>query len=264
MLKTLDKALELLSFFKEQSSWGVRELAKESGFGTTVTFRILATLESHGYIAQNEETKKYELGASFLEFNRLLQNKVRFQDLLLPFMEKLAVKTGENIFLSLLDGEESINAAIVESNHKVHLSVKPGQRKPLYAAASNLVILAYLPVEKQNQILKGPIIPVTEKTMTDPEEIRKELKKIKKQGWSITYGEYSQDVVGIGVPLFDSFNEIIGSISVAGPEYRLPDKNIRRILSITLKENEAIQQYINNLGVTVSTMDKLYQREVFV
>lgn len=252
LLKTLENALGILEYFKIKDSWGVRELAKDTGLSPTVTHRLLSTLEKHGYIVQDANTKRYELGLKFLEFSFLLQDKFKFKDLVFPFMEKLAEETGETIFLTMLDDLKGLSIAIAESPQSIKFAVKVGAYKALHAASSNLTILAFLTEELQNQILTGELEKFTQHTKTDPEEIKVVLKEIQQQGWSCTVGETTPDVIGIGVPLFDCNNIIVGSLNVAGPKYRIPEEKVTKILELTLKEREFIQQKINSLGLTNS------------
>jgi len=88
-LKTLDNSLEVLKYFsKENPSWGVRELAKEMNISHSIIYRILATFENHGFLNQNPETKKYELGLRFLEYGQMVKEKLNLSDFVLPIMKK--------------------------------------------------------------------------------------------------------------------------------------------------------------------------------
>jgi DNA-binding IclR family transcriptional regulator len=255
-LKTLDNALELLEYFKRESTWGVRELAKEMEIHTSVAHRLVTTLEKHGYLAQDTKTKRYELGLKFLEFNSLLQEKFRFKDLIYPYMVKLAEETGESVFLTCLYGNEGLCTAIAESSHNVKFAVEVGTKQPLYAASSNLVILAYLPEDEQEKILSGQLENFTDRTMTDSDQIRAVLKRIRKQGWCRTYGEFTPEVVGIAIPLFDCNEMIIGSICVSGPLYRISEVNANRIFNLVMKERGNIQRQIVQMGLTYSQVIK--------
>ncbi|WP_066248355.1 IclR family transcriptional regulator [Neobacillus drentensis] len=255
-LKTLDNALELLEYFKKKPSWGVRELAKEMGFSLTVTHRLLTTFKNHSYLILDPESQRYELGLKFLEFGFLTMDTLKFRDLVFPNMEKLARETDETIFLTWLDGYEGLSIAIAESSQSIKFAFEVGTRKPLHSAASNRIILAYLPEDEQNQILSGKLERLTNQTITDPEGIKKGLLEMREQGWGCTLGETTTDVVGIAVPLFDYTNRIIGSLTVAGPVYRIPKEKETEILALLLKEKEIIQNNINKLGLTYSQIKK--------
>ena len=54
-----------------------------------------------------------------------------------------------------------------------------------------------------------------------PDDLREELKKIRQDGYAITRGEYVNDAVGIGAPVFNSEGELAGSIGIIAPEIRI-------------------------------------------
>lgn len=251
-LKTVSNALDLLEYFKKDSSWGVRQLAKAMGLSPTVTHRILTTFQEYGYIVQDQKTLKYELGTKFLEFSVQLQDKLIFKDLVYPYMEKLVKETDETIFLARLDKQEVVSIAVAESTQSIKFMFEVGTRRGLHAGGSNRVILAYLPEEDRTQILLNELVKFTNHTMTDPGEVEESLKKVREQGFCCSYGELTNDVVGIAVPLFDCNNQIVASLTVAGPMYRLSEKKVSKNLELLLEEKEKIQSHINKLGLTYS------------
>lgn len=247
-LKTLDNALDILSFFTyEHSAWGVRELAKELGISHSVVFRILDSYAQHGFLVQNEETKKYELGLKFLEYGLMVRNQLKITDAIFPAMEKLADEIGESIFLTWLDGLEGICLDIAESSHHVKFAVTIGSRTPLYAGASNKVIMAYLPQKDQEAIIQKGLRGFTEYTITDPDQLMRNLETIRREGWHYSRGEYSDAVIGIAVPLFTRTRKITGSLTMAAPEYRFPESRVEEAKRILLQQTQEIQAKLVNI-----------------
>ncbi|AMQ07806.1 IclR family transcriptional regulator [Sporosarcina psychrophila] len=255
-LKTVSNALDLLEYFKKDSSWGVRQLAKEMKLSPTVTHRILSTFQDYGYIVQDQETLKYELGIKFLEFSVHLQDKLKFKDVIYPYMERLVKETDETIFLALLDEQEVVSVAVAESTQSIKFIFEVGTRRALHAGSSNRVVLAYLPKDERKKILSRELKKFTDNTVTDPGKVEESLQKVREQGFCCTYGELTKDVVGIAVPLFDCNNQIVASLTAAGPMYRLPEEKVLEILEQLLKEKEDIQSHINKLGLTYSQIKK--------
>jgi DNA-binding IclR family transcriptional regulator len=241
-LKTLDNSLELLKYFTKQTpAWGVRELAKEMKMNHTVVYRILSTFESHGFLVQNQETKKYELGIKFWEYGQLVQDRLRPSDIIYPIMKGLSEETGESIFLTWLDGMEGIYVEIAESSQQIKYAVTIGSKIPLYAGASSKVIMAYLPRERQEAIIQKGLKPFTDKTIVSPEQLLADLEEIRQKGWCFSVGEYSDSVFGLAVPLFNHRQEIIASLTIAGPEYRMPQAKVAAVLPLLLKGRDEIQ-----------------------
>lgn len=246
-LKTLDNSLEVLKYFsKENPAWGVRELAKEMNISHSIIHRILATFENHGFLNQNPETKKYELGLRFLEYGQMVKEKLNLSDFVLPIMKKLSEEIKESVFLTWLDGADGVTVEIAESSQTIKFSVSMGTRTPLYIGASCKTIMAYLPEKKQKDIMDSGMKKLTTETITDPEELLIDLEKIRTQGWCFSTGEYSHSVFGLGVPLFNNKGEIIASLTIAGPNYRKPvEEKLPDMVKVLQYAAMSIQRYFD-------------------
>ncbi|MCM3763797.1 IclR family transcriptional regulator [Neobacillus niacini] len=253
MLKTLDLALKVLMMFtREKPVWGGRELANELGMNHTNIYRILETLEKNRFISKDKTTKKYSLGYATWELGMIMYESLNVNSLIRPILERLRDETGESIFLTVLDRDEAVTLEVVEPENKVKFSVSAGSRAPLYVGASYRTILAYLPDEMTESIIRNGLVKYTNTTMTDPDELRAELRKIREEGWGKSQGEYTADVIAIAVPLFDG-GDIVGSVTVSGPIYRMTDEKIQEylpLLRVTRDEiGEIIRRYQLNLRV---------------
>lgn len=247
ILKTLDNAIQVLNCFtQEKKTWGVRELARELNTSHTAINRILKTYEKNGFLTQDKESKKYYLGLKFVEFSQIIRERMSITEHILPVMEKIAQRTKESIFLTWKENTEGVTLAIAESEERIKFSVSIGTRTPLYVGASCKVIMAHLSEDEQIQVVEDGFQRFTEHTTTDMESLLKELHEIKEQGWSYTCGEYTDQVFGLGVPLFEKSDQVVASVTIAGPQYRLNDKKKKEMVHILLEETKEIQQMIYN------------------
>lgn len=250
ILKTLDNAIQVLNCFtKEKKAWGVRELARELKTSHTAINRILKTYEKNGFLTQDKESKKYYLGLKFVEFSQIIRERMSITEDILPVMEKISELTKESIFLTWKENKEGVTLAIAESEERIKFSVSIGTRTPLYVGASCKVIMAYLSKDEQINVMEDGFQRFTVNTTNDMESLLKELNEIKKQGWSYTCGEYTDQVFGLGVPLFDKNDRVVASVTIAGPQYRLNDKKKKEMLHILLEETKEIQQMIYNFDL---------------
>ncbi|WP_435164195.1 IclR family transcriptional regulator [Paenibacillus glycanilyticus] len=250
MLKTLDNSLELLHYFtKETPQWGVRELAKAMGMNHSIVFRILATFEQHGFLVQDKDSKKYSLGMKFMEFGAIVRDQFRISDVILPIMQQLSADTGESIYLTWRDGLEGICVEIVESSQTIRYGVTVGSRSPLFAGASNKVILAFLPEEELESI---QLQPFTDKTITSKEDLIQDLEKIRVAGWAYSVGEYTESVFALSLPLFNSSKEVVASITVGGPDFRMPQQKVEPTLQKLIRGRDEMQALIGKLAGAAS------------
>lgn len=245
-LKTLDISLRLLEYFtEEKTSWGVRELAKKLEMNHSIIYRILSTFEKHGFLIQNQETKKYELGMRFWVYSQLVKEKNHLYEKIMVLMKDLNEKTGESIFLTGLDGNRGICLHFVESKQQEKYKHAIGTKIPLHAGSPNKVMMAYLPKNIQEEIMAKGLDPITKRTVINVDQLRAELAEIEKKGWAYSLGEYSDASFGISVPLFNYKNEILGSLSIGGPEYRVQNaEQVSRFLQSLQDTRKKIQEFI--------------------
>ncbi|WP_409274091.1 IclR family transcriptional regulator [Neobacillus sp. SCS-31] len=244
MLKTLDLALKVLKMFtKERPVWGGRELANEMGLNHTNIYRILETLEKNRFISKDKVTKKYSLGYATWELGMIMYESLNVSNLIRPILERLRDKTGESIFLTVLDRDEAVTLDVVEPENKVKFSVSAGSRAPLYVGATYRTILAYMPEDFIDSVIHSDLVKYTKTTMTDPDELKAELQHIRERGWAQSRGEYTWDVVAVAVPLFDR-GEIIGSVTVSGPVYRMTEEKIKEYVPVLMETREEIASVI--------------------
>lgn len=253
MLKTLSLSLEVLKMFtKDKPTWGGRELAAELNENHTKIYRILETLEKHKFLMKNKETKKYSLGFAVWELGNTISEKFNIKEVIRPILDKVSQNTKESVFLTILDGEEGLTFDAVEANTTVRFSVSIGSRTPLYSGASYRSILAHLPEEYINSYLEKKFIKYTEKTMVDPDVIRADLIEIRKNGYAVSEGEFTEDVIAVAIPIFHK-ESVIASLTVSGPKYRIEDDHIQlfitELMNARKELDKAIEQYGPHFGL---------------
>lgn len=249
-LKTLGVALDVLSLFtKENPEWGLRELSRKINLNHTVVHRILKTYESKGFLSQDSFTKKYELGTKLFDLLSAIQARVKLSDLVLPIMEELSLDIKESVFLTWREGFDGVTVEISESSQQIKFAVTNGTKTPLYVGASCKVIMAFLDVTEQLEVIKNGTKKYTNKTLVEKDEIIKNLEQIKELGWCYSEGEFSEDVFGIGVPIFNKSGRVLGSITIAGPIYRINQNKRQEIIKKILDRKMIIDNYIQLLDV---------------
>jgi len=222
-LKTLDGALSLLTYFTvRQSTWGVRELAKQSGVHPAVVQRVLATFAANGFLVQDTTTGKYSLGLRFFELGQVVRKTFSPEEIVRPVLEQLSTQCGETVFLSWLDGHEGLCVGMVQSQHQLRFSIELGERFPLYAGAHAKAILAFQDEAFREEVYRHGLAPIAPDTKLSREGIEQQLAEIRERGWAHTYEEAAASVAGLAVPLWSrDHQKVVGSVSIAGPRQRL-------------------------------------------
>lgn len=245
-LKSLGLALDVLAMFtKETPLWGLRDLSKEMGVNHTVLYRILRTFEERKIIVQDESSKKYQLGSGLASVLAAYKDQNKMSDLVYPVMKELSNTTRESVFLTWLIDDAGVTVEIAEGPSNIRFAVSKGTVTPLHAGASSKSIFAFLSEEDKNRILKKNLEQLTSKTVTSKKSLMKELDKIQRDKWAYTFGEFSDDVFGLSTPVFDHLGNVIASLTIAGPVYRINEERKDIMLKQLQEATAQITEYVN-------------------
>lgn len=245
MLSNLTLSLQVIKCFtKEKPIWGIRELARELGESHTKIFRILETMKKEGFAVQNQETKKYTLGLPFIELGDLVKQQFNIEAEMRPALTRLRDVVGESVFFTVIDKNQGRTLLAVDSQKGVKFTAFEGSLEPLYAGASYRAILAYQSEEFIAEILSTEMVRYTDKTILDRSNHYKELAKVKRQGFAISYGEYTQDVYAIAFPIRDASGMVRASLTISGPLYRISEEKQPKFLSAGKETQENIERML--------------------
>jgi IclR family KDG regulon transcriptional repressor len=226
-IQTLNRAVKILECFtQEKPELGVREVARRIALSSSATGRLMLAMKDLGILSQNPLTRIYSIGPRVLTWAGTYLSTSDIRNIAYPFLEELHQTTSETISLYILDGNERVCIERLESTQNVRfVAPRVGRHLPLHAGSAGKVLLAYLPASRQEEILNAPILlRLTEKTIIDPQALRKELAQIREQGYSISNGEWILDASGIAAPIFDRDGEITAALTISGPTQRFTDE----------------------------------------
>lgn len=251
ILKTLDRSLHVLTMFDAQHpEWGVTELARHLALPKSVVQKTLATFVKRGFLYQDQLSRRYRLGPRILSLARVAEPEVA--RLAKPHLARLAEAAGETAKLTVVDGGETVIVAAVESRHSLHMDGRVGRRNPLYGGASNKLLAAYMPWTDVEPIVRLQLtrdIPFSKPIDEQLDELRRELRKIRRVGYATSVGEREPGVKAVTVPLWGHDGKIAASLSVVGPANRMDDTGEAELLTLLHKASRDISEAI---GYTVT------------
>lgn len=219
----LDKALDVLDAVgNAPAGLSQPELAARLGLPRTTLYRLLGTLVARGLLRRDPARRVYGLGARCFEYAR---SAYAMPDLVAAASAELRAlrdMTGETTYLATRDGHEVISLERCDGAHSQRSHTALGQRKPLHCTSQGKAILSALPAEQRDAIVKElHLTPVTPRSITDRRRLAAELRLTATRGWSIDDEEIVPGVRCCGAPIIDAEGQVRGSISVAGPAFRL-------------------------------------------
>jgi DNA-binding IclR family transcriptional regulator len=102
------------------------------------------------------------------------------------------------------------------------------------------VFLAYLPETDRSVRLGLPLATFTGKTVTDCQALEEELVAVKHQGYAIVHEEYEEGFSSIAAPIFNYENQVIATITVSGPTYRMGSDKAETFVEIIQEVSNSI------------------------
>jgi len=236
-IKVLDKTFSILDILLQHgSTMHMTEIAEKLGLYPSTIHRILDTLKYWGYVEQDPKSQKYRLGLKLLELGMAKLHKMDLVKEATPYLKELVKLCNETVHLGVREEEEVLYLAKEESSQTIRMISYVGKRSPLHCTALGKVLLAHLSTEERKKTLGEKVLRrLTENTITDEEELEKELGKVREQGFALDREENEKDVRCIAAPIRNYQGKVIAAISISSPIFRI-DKNTQNSLKEALIE----------------------------
>lgn len=219
-VRTSEKTLRIIEALKERDETRLTDLADHLDMGASVVHNHLSTLEEHGYVLRDDD--QYRLGLKFLELGGYTRNQEELYKVAEPEIERLAEETGELVNLMTEDRGLGVYLKRSKGTDAVDLDTYAGMRVHLQTTALGKAILAYTPGERVDEIVEYHGLPrVTERTITDRDELDEALERVRERGYAHDDGERLQGLRCVAAPIKNDENLAIGAISISAPANRL-------------------------------------------
>lgn len=237
-MSVISKAIDIMNILVPQGDEkevGVTEISRELNMPVQSVHRILNSLSQHGFVSQNNKTRKYQLGLSVMKYGFLMQDSLMLRSVARPFMEELSKQTKQTVYLTKRENMEGVYIDKIDTSNILKISEPIGLRLPMYIGASNRAVLAYLPQKTRERILDADWSSVQSLKPLSRAYIENELEKTREQGYAVSEGEATEGTTGIGVPIYSYENTVIGSLNCAGPSDCFTPENIEKYSYYTKK-----------------------------
>jgi DNA-binding IclR family transcriptional regulator len=216
---------------------GVNEVARQIGVNASTTSRLLATLERGG-ILQREPRGPYKLGLRLVALADAVLDGLDIRDLGRPVLRSLVEDTGETATLSVPGAGEAVTIDFIAGDASVVGVARLGRRSVGHATATGKVVLAYAGLGDAGR--RAHLTEFTDKTITDPAELQRELEQVRTRGFAEAVGERDPDLVAVAVPVFDRSGSLVAILGVQGPLGRFTATRRKELLPVLREHGETL------------------------
>jgi DNA-binding IclR family transcriptional regulator len=250
-IQTVSNALRVLEVFSEKDEIGVSDLSRRLGLHKNNVFRLLATLEENGYIAQSARSEQYRLGTGCLELGRAFARGNTLLRSARPILADLSAAVGETVHIATLRMAEVIHLDGEVPDQLVLTASRIGLRLPANCTALGKVLLAGLEPEARVQFIKelsaeGGFTAKTSSTIVDPDKFSEHLSSVAIQGFGVDLEEYEVGLRCVAAPVYNETGQVVAAISVSGPSFRLTEDQL--LGTVTQSVVDAAERLSRNLG----------------
>ncbi|MDP8957655.1 MAG: IclR family transcriptional regulator [Actinomycetota bacterium] len=224
MIRSVDRAVQILLVLQGARRLGVTEIAGRLGLPKATVHGLLRTLAERGMVEQEPQTGKYMLGAAVLRMGNVYLDNHELRARSLRWADGLAERTGHPVRVGVL----LLSDVVV-----VHHAFRPdgttqiwevGIAIPAHASSLGKAMLAFRR-DDLRRLLDGPLRPLTGGTIIEPERLSKELEEVRRLGVATERDEAVLGESGIAGTVFDASATAVGAIGVVVPSSRLAEED---------------------------------------
>ncbi len=214
-VQSLARGLSVIrAFDAERPRQTLSDVAKTTNLTRATARRFLLTLNELGYVASDGSVfwltpRVLDLGYSYL-------SSLSLSEVAGPHLEELSARVHESSSVSILDGQDVVYVARVPVSRIMTVSITIGTRFPAHATSMGRVLLAGLtPEALGDYLLKYDPHALTVRTLSDPDELRAELDRVRDQGHSLVDQELEDGLRSIAAPIRDRAGVVTAAVNLS-------------------------------------------------
>jgi DNA-binding IclR family transcriptional regulator len=229
-ITALQRGLRLLQLFA-QSERGLTtmQVARLTGLPVSTAHRFLVNLESSGFLNCNA-SGVYHLGLACFAVGQAALGQLDIRRLSLPYLLDLNQQTRETIHLTVRHGLTAVYVEKIDSPEHLRIHSRIGAAVPLYCTAVGKVMLAYMPNQEREQVLRQlDLKRMTANTAGSLQELQTELQRVRKNGYACDLEEHELHIRCIAAPIRNHEGAVQSSLSITAPVVRMPVMRLRQL-----------------------------------
>lgn len=222
-VQSVERTLDLFQMLVDaEGEVGMRDMSERTRIPVATVHRLLNVLVKRGYARRNSVTRRYGLGSTAMQLASHIHTHMGAWQRAQPYLQQLVLLTNESANLGVLEGSHALYLVQVEAPRVMRLFTQVGNRVPFHACAVGKALAAFQTDEERDAtLLQSPLTRYTATTITNREQLRVELEKIRQQGYALDEGEFEEAVHCVAVPVLDSRGRAVAALSVSGPSGRV-------------------------------------------
>ncbi len=242
----VDRAFQVLELLAvREEGYRLSDLARVLDMSKGSLHGLLKTMQRRG-VVELDGDRRYLLGPRIYDLAQTYIRRGGLRGLALPAMRRLAVRSGETVFLGQVESDAIRIVETAEAYSEqtaLRVSARRGTRVYLLAGATGRVILASWPHERRAEYLRTHTLPrFTEHSITTPAAYLAAVEGTERTGIGDDYEEYLSGVNAVAAGIRGMSGEVMALLWIAGFSNRFTADVFRQSGEALLAEARAISQ----------------------
>ncbi len=245
-MTAIGKSIEVMKVLSEPPyAFTVLEISQKLDINRTTTHRILVEFQKNYMVVQNID-QKYSIGPELYHIGSKYLYKTKGFNVIKEVVERIAIQLKQNIGYTIIEKGKIMNLYESELTMPVKITYEHGSFFPIHCGAYGKTIMANYksPIEIEQIVRNTVLVSKTEKTITDPDLLIAEYRKIRMQGYGISDEENMKGAYGIGVPVFKEDGTIHGCIGLAALKSSFDEQEVETYIKVLRRGAKEISKYI--------------------
>tara|TARA_R110002074_G_scaffold50540_3_gene128376 strand:+ start:166 stop:939 length:774 start_codon:yes stop_codon:yes gene_type:complete len=233
--KTIPTNLRLLLLLEEIARVGVPltpTAANEVlGLPKPTVHRLFHRLEEEGFLQRDIDGRSYSAGQRLRKMSVNVLSSSRVRTVRLAVLNALTDDVGETCNIATPDRDGMVYLDRVETKWPLRIQLPIGTTVPFHCTASGKMYLSSLAPRLLAKYLSAAILDQhTEKSLTDPVALLKEIEMTRVRDYSTDNEEFMDGMVAIAVPIRDDHGRLMSTLSVHAPTQRVTVSDLQQHL----------------------------------
>ena len=241
----LERGLGVIEAFDENHSrMTAQQVGERCGLSRTAARRYLLTLQHLGYVSS--DSKQFWLTPRIMRLGQSYLSSARLPRIAQPVLQRVSASLQEVVYLAVLDEGEVVYVSRNGPNRAMSSGFVLGARVPGHVTSAGMLMLANLPSAQLEEWCASHEVPAyTPYTIATQEDLRKEIKRIRQQGWALSEQQFDLAFRGIAVPLKDLRGDLMGALSVLMPiQGESSEAVVKRIVPVLQEAAQSLRNLI--------------------
>ena len=228
IIQSVDRTLDVIDYiYHKGGEVSITQISKDLKMHKSTVYRILTTLQYHGYVMKNPDNERYYLSLKMYIIGSSIHSQNVIGKIVEPYIERLRDRFGEAVNVSILSVDDrgayqSVIVAKAKSDFSINANTAIGSVTDCYCCSVGKCLLAFSDNIDLSVYERIPLQKFTETTITDVGSLREEIQKIRECGYAVDNEEGEKGLLCVGAPILVD-GKAVAAVSLSGPYIRMKD-----------------------------------------